>query len=76
LIPEMQLLMSNIQNKLSASEQYNHFIQTDLFGKTVQFNKIYKTFLEEMFKAANWAEVARIVGDSVRFKADGDVRTQ
>lgn len=31
--------------------------------------------MEEMFKAANWAEVARIVGDSVKFKADADVRT-
>jgi len=41
----------------------------------VQFQKIYKNYLEEAFKTANWAEVARIVGDSVKFKAE-EVRTQ
>ena len=73
---EMQLLQSNLQNKLSASEQYNHFIETNLFQQQIPFSKIYKPYLEEVFKQANWAEVAKIIGDAVRFKADAEVRNQ
>ena len=75
LIPEMQLLVSTLQNKLSALEQYNHFIQTKLLSGHVQFNKIYKNYMEECFKAQDYVSVAKIVADSVTFQAD-DVRTQ
>ncbi|CAL6037896.1 Putative_clathrin heavy chain protein [Hexamita inflata] len=68
--PELQLLVSQLQNKLKPAEQYDLFIKTDLFNNQVLFAKICKNYLEECFQQQNYQEIARIVADSAHYKAE------